>query len=179
MKPNKDMMKGSDYAGQDVAGWIVTEKFDGFFARWTGERLLTREGVDYNAPEWFTKGLPRFALDCEVFAGYGNRESLNSAHCWTDKARWHSVELILLDTPMGRGAYSERHAAIMNHLPERNGHIRIPKRWTCTGKPGLLEALTGVKAKGGEGLVIRHPDAPYRVGRVQTMLKVKPEFIHP
>ena len=42
---HKTMMHGSDYAGQDPRGWIVTEKFDGFFARWTGETLLTREGV--------------------------------------------------------------------------------------------------------------------------------------
>ena len=172
--PNATMMHGSDFAGQDPAGWIVTEKFDGFFARWTGQTLLTREGHDYNAPEWFTHGLPRFALDCEVFAGYGRREFLNSAHRWRDKGRWRQVELIAFDAPAACGGYAARHSAIT--VRERPG-LRVAARWTCAGKPGLVEALAAVKAKGGEGLVIRHPEAPYQVGRVQTMLKVKPEFI--
>ena len=176
MKPDKDMQRGSDYAGQDPAGWIVTEKFDGFFARWTGSALLTREGHDYNAPEWFTAGLPGFALDCELFAGYGLRPFLNSAHRWRDKARWRQVELIVFDAPAAHGGYEVRHRTIT--IRERPG-LRVASRWTCPGKPGLVEALAAVKAKGGEGLVIRHPDVPYTVGRVATMLKVKPEFVHP
>ena len=174
MKPDKDMQHGSDYAGQDPAGWIVTEKFDGFFARWTGRTLLTREGHDYNAPAWFTAGLPPFALDCEVFAGYGNRPFINSAHRWRDKARWRQVELIVFDAPGVCGAYAARRRAIA--VLERPG-LRVAPRWTCTGKPALVEALAAVRARGGEGLVIRQPAAPYTVGRVATMLKVRPEFI--
>jgi len=30
------MMNGTDWTGQDVTGWIVQEKFDGFRAFWTG-----------------------------------------------------------------------------------------------------------------------------------------------
>lgn len=89
------------------------------------------------------------------------------------------MKLVLLDIPGGRGAYVERHSTIMRHLPECAGYIRIAKRWMCSEKPELVQALSVLRSRGGEGFVIRHPDAPYRVGRVDTMLKVKPEFVHP
>jgi len=43
----------------------------------------------------------------------------------------------------------------------------------CKGKRDLNGKLRAVLDRGGEGLVIRQPSAPYTVGRVQTMLKVK------
>ncbi len=176
MKPDKTMMHGSNYSGENPTGWIVTEKFDGFFARWTGKTLLTREGIDYNAPAWFTEKLTYLAMDCELFAGYGNRETLNSAPRWKDKNRWRSVELIAFDVPDESG-YLIRHGCIHNTLrPSR--YIRLVETSICTGKPGLIESLSVITRKGGEGLVIRQPEAPYVIGRVKTMLKVKPEFLN-
>ena len=58
------MMNGTDYAGQDVTGWIIQEKFDGFRAFWTGSRLIARSGATINAPAWFTAELPAMPLDC-------------------------------------------------------------------------------------------------------------------
>jgi DNA ligase 1 len=172
------MMHGSDYAGQDPRGWIVTEKFDGFFARWTGETLLTREGVNYNAPEWFIRDLPLMPLDCELFAGRGMRHRLNGITRWKNKAYWAQllVDLIVFDAPAVPGGYETRHDFILDHVTECHGILVVP-RWTCSGKRMLVEALSVVRIRGGEGLVIRHPSAPYTVGRVPTMLKVKPESI--
>jgi DNA ligase-1 len=170
------MMHGRDFFDfptTDPTGWIVTEKFDGFFARWTGSTLLTREGHDYNAPAWFLAGLPRCALDCELFAGYGRREFLNSADRWRDKSRWRCAELVAFDAPEARGGYEVRRRAI--NVCERLG-LRVAKRWTCSGDLGLVESLAVIAGSGGEGLVIRHPDAPYAIGKVQTMLKVKPHM---
>lgn len=176
MTPDTYMMHGSDYAGQDVAGWDVTEKFDGFFARWTGATLLSREGHDFNAPDWFTAGLPPFPLDCEAFAGYGKRETLNNCHRWTDKARWRSVELVVFDTPVSFGFYKARHETITRSVTVRPG-LRVARRWLCQGRPVLVEDLRRVIVRGGEGLIVRDSAARYTVGTVTTMLKVKPEFL--
>lgn len=178
MKPDASMMHASDYAGQNPRGWIVTEKLDGFFARWTGSRLLTREGVDYNAPEWFTECLPCFALDCELFAGYGRRTFLNSAPKWRDNRRWSSVSLLAFDVPnQFAGSYTFRHHSLVTHCTNRCAWFGVVQQWTCSGKAGLVQALEAITHKGGEGLVIRHPSTPYTIGRVDTMLKLKPGFI--
>jgi DNA ligase-1 len=115
---DKAMMHGTDYAGQDPTGWIVTEKFDGHFARWTGCQLLTREGANYNPPDWFVAGLPPWPIDCELFAGYGKRGSLNGAPRWRDKNRWAGLQLVAFDIPTGMGGYEIRHDNLVSHLRE-------------------------------------------------------------
>jgi DNA ligase 1 len=174
--PNKTMMHGSDYAGEDPTGWLVTEKFDGFFARWTGKTLLTREGKDFHAPPWFTAGLPDMPLDCELFAGYRKRETLNNIHRAKDEARWCWAELVVFDAPGAPGGYEERHAQIVRHITTRPGLLVVPC-WKCQSFYGLVEFLATVTERGGEGLVIRHPDALYVPGITRQMLKVKPEFM--
>lgn len=63
-----DLMHGRDYSGQECRGWLAQRKFDGVFAGWDGERLFTREGHTILAPEFFTRGLPGYALCCELVA---------------------------------------------------------------------------------------------------------------
>jgi len=168
------MMHGSDYAGQSVRNWTVTEKFDGFFARWTGARLLSRSGENFNAPRWFTDSLPPMAvLDCELFAGYGRRTFLNGCHRWGDSGKWSYVRLMVFDSPVLFGNYASRNT-FLHHAVIKNGYIKVVPFWTIAGRAGLIKSLSDITHKGGEGLVIRHPDAPYTTARVQTMLKVFP-----
>ena len=169
-------MQGSDYAVQDVSNWDCTEKLDGFFARWDGDALLSREGADFNAPKWITDGLPAFPLDCELFAGYGKRQTLNGCHKWKHLERWRAVELVVFDTPVSFGFYKARHAQITKAVTVRPG-LRVARRWLCQGGPALVEDLRHVLLRGGEGLILRNSTARYTVGRVNTMLKVLPEFI--
>src|SRR5688572_11267334 len=53
----------------DLSGWWMSEKLDGVRAYWDGRRFLSRLGNSYNAPEWFTKGLPETPLDGELWVG--------------------------------------------------------------------------------------------------------------
>ena len=170
------MMHGTDYAGQNPTGWIATEKFDGLFARWDGDSLLTRNGVNYNAPTWFTVGLPVIALDCELFAGYGKRKSLNSASRWRDENRWRDLQLIIFDSPAIGGAYKSRHEVLTAALSSFY-FFRVCSMWFCAGQSDLITDVQDTVKRGGEGLMIRHPDSAYTVGKVETMLKVKPKFL--
>ena len=170
--PDKTMMHGSDYDGQHPKAWAYTEKFDGFFARWTGTRLLTREGANYNPPDWFIAGLPDWPIDCELFAGYGNRGSLNGAPRWRDKNRWAGLRLIAFDCPEAGGDWPARIRSVP--VTSYAGAVAFT---VCKGKRDLNGKLRAVLDRGGEGLMLRHPSAPYTVGRVNTLLKVKPGFI--
>lgn len=168
-------MHASDYAGEDPRGWIVQEKFDGFFARWTGTQLLTREGHDFNLPLWFTQGLPAFALDCELYAGPGKRDMLQNI--WNARGnqneRWLTATLIVFDKPFCADGYQQRYERISAALPRMVPHIQIARFRIGTSVDAMWDSLHTVHIEGGEGLIIRHPDAPYITGRVKKMLKVK------
>ncbi|MGO2563434.1 MAG: DNA ligase, partial [Pseudoalteromonas nigrifaciens] len=54
----------------DVSNYLVSEKFDGVRAIWTGKQFVTRQGNVINAPEWFTAPLPKVWLDGELWTKY-------------------------------------------------------------------------------------------------------------
>ena len=54
-------------------GWYMSKKYDGYRAMWDGSRFVSRQGNVYNAPEWFTRHLPKnVVLDGELYAGREN-----------------------------------------------------------------------------------------------------------
>ena len=109
-----DLMHGQDYGGQNVAGWLIQEKLDGLRALWTGSALITRSGNRFNAPDWFTAGLPSTLLDGELYAGRGTLRRLAgrlvSARSSADED-WRGVTFNVFDAPNSRGGYVERKAA--------------------------------------------------------------------
>ena len=86
----------TDSIPADVSGWWVSEKYDGVRAIWNGERLLSRNGKDLGAPEWFTAGLPKnIRLDGELWMGRGTFDQLVSAIQRKD-SDWQGVRLSLI-----------------------------------------------------------------------------------
>jgi len=161
------MTLGTDYAGQDPAGWFLSEKFDGCRAYWDGSQLWTRGGHVIKAPAWFTAGLPAVHLDCELFAGYGNREAARLA---TQFGKFTpDCRLLIHDCPHAPGNWASR-----IRTARATRHASPVAFAVCRGRSDLNNHLQAVLAKGGEGLVIRHPDAPYTIGRTASLLKVKP-----
>ncbi len=160
------MMNGTDWTGQDVTGWIVQEKFDGHRAFWTGSRLISRSGAPINAPAWFTAGLPAMPLDCELYAGRGGFRKVQSVVKSTD-GDWSALRLVCFDAPAVAGGYAARHAAIP-------ANIAAPYRGLGASAVDALAAeLAALKANGGEGLMLRNPDAHYTPGRTTELLKLK------
>ena len=53
----------------DLAGWWLSEKLDGVRAYWDGTQFISRQGNLYHAPDWFSAGLPKVALDGELWLG--------------------------------------------------------------------------------------------------------------
>ena len=65
-KPELLLLK--EWEGQDVSGWLMSEKMDGVRAYWDGKKLISRGGVELAAPAWFTEGFPPFAVDGELWS---------------------------------------------------------------------------------------------------------------
>ena len=161
------LMHGRDYAGQDVTGWLAQEKFNGWRALWTGERLLTRQGERLLAPEWFTAGLPSHPLDCELHLGRGRLVEIQRVAWNRNSPLWREARLMVFDAPLAAGGIRERMASI-THACE---HAEVADVFAVGQDIG--ERLTVLLAAGGEGYMLREPSAPYRRGRTSSLIKLK------
>jgi len=172
-----DLLLLTKDSGQvDVSGWYMSEKLDGVRAYWDGSRLLSRRGNAFAAPDWFTKGLPPFELDGELWTKRGDFENIASI---TSRGRphpgWKQVTYNVFEVPNATGDFDARLGRLREWLAARNdpGPIRIIPQIPCRDREHLQALLAQVEAKGGEGLVVRDPRLPYRTGRSSTAMKVK------
>jgi ATP-dependent DNA ligase len=140
---NMESMDYSTFGGQDLTGWMVSEKLDGVRGLWDGRALWTRQGNRIAAPAWFTAGLPAWPLDGELYAGPGTlarvaglvrRESAKGAD-------WGGVRFCLFDAPAAAGGFADRlaqlnEAAIL--LPGTSARLRILNARAPIGWGGIL-----------------------------------------
>ncbi|EST07741.1 DNA ligase, ATP-dependent, central [Kalmanozyma brasiliensis GHG001] len=56
----------------DPTGWWISEKLDGVRAFWDGQRLYSRQKIEWNAPPWWKDRLPKdITLDGELWMARG------------------------------------------------------------------------------------------------------------
>jgi DNA ligase-1 len=164
---------GRDYEGEDPLGWFVSEKLDGCRACWDGRCFWTRGGAMIEAPAWFTKGLPRFALDGEIWAGRGGFETARSAVQYGRDYFKPGVRFMVFDLPGFTGRWDERMttaATLLQNAP----HARPVDFAVITDRRQVFAKLQEIQNAGGEGLILRNPDViAYEQGRTASLLKVK------
>ena len=146
-----------DYCGQDVAGFFLSEKLDGWRVMVSGGRLVTRGGNFLSAPQWFMDGLPD-GIDAELFAGRGGFNQIQGMM----RDGWHGLTLQVFDAVIP-GAFRKRLAFLRSlELPS---HVQLVEQVRCRDTKHLIEAADAIVAAGGEGAVVRDPRALYVPGR--------------
>lgn len=164
-----NMQHGMTYAGQDVSGWIATEKFDGIRAYWDGETMWTRGGKAVPIPQEWRDALPAGVhLDGEIFAGYGQRKRAE----WFARAGKYADECTyrVFDAPTVPGRYLDRMESVWRY------ECWIIQRVITAEIDGISEAAQTVRQvqfMGGEGIILRHPELAYAPGRTDRLLKLK------
>ncbi len=84
----------------DVTGWWISEKLDGVRAYWDGSQFLSRLGNTFAAPEWFTAGLPKVALDGELWLERKQFQKTVSIVRRKDQTDlWKQVRYVVFDVP--------------------------------------------------------------------------------
>jgi DNA ligase-1 len=163
---------------QDLTGWWMSEKLDGVRAYWDGKAFLSRLGNRYYAPDWFTKGLPDFPLDGELWGGRKKFQRTVSIVRRQDQSDlWKEIAFLVFDAPAREEPFEERLELCRRALEERSpAYARFHEHQVCKGVGHLREELGRVEALGGEGLMLRKPGSRYEVGRSSTLLKVKSFF---
>ena len=58
----------------DVSGWLMSEKYDGVRGYWNGQRMLSKNGKQFFPPAEFTRDLPPFPIEGELWGGRGTFE---------------------------------------------------------------------------------------------------------
>lgn len=162
--------------GLPLAGYWVSEKYDGVRGYWDGQRLRTRGGEAIAPPAWFTAGWPATALDGELWAGRGQfahaQSTVRSAAA--GDAAWKQMRFMVFDLPAHPGSFDQR-------LPELQATVaRMGQPWVQAAPQRRVashEALQALLARtvraGGEGLMLHRGASLYRAGRSDDLIKVK------
>jgi len=159
------------YKDQNISGWVMSEKLDGIRAYWNGKELLTRSGKIIHAPKWFTKDFPPFEIDGELWSKRGDFENISSIV--RDKIpteKWKEITYNIFEVPNQKGNLFERLSKVK---PYQNRIIKIIPQIKIKDKKELKQFLIKIEKKGGEGVVVRDPNAPYIAKRTSKALKVK------
>jgi DNA ligase-1 len=161
---------------QDVTGWHISEKLDGVRAYWDGKQFVSRLGNVYHAPDWFTEGLPGFALDGELWVGRKMfNETVSIVRRKNGGDQWKQVRFLVFDIPTFDRKVETRFKAIIE-VVKGTPYAKAVDQKLCEGVAHLRKELATVEALGGEGLMVRQPESAYEVGRSTTLLKIKNFF---
>lgn len=171
MITEKNMMHGVDYLGEDVAGWLMSEKLDGCRAFWDGRTMWSRGGKVINIPDAMRQALPvDVALDGEIHAA---RDGFERARRAVQYGQWvDGIEFGAFDAPGVSGGFEARYKWLASNLPDQ-GVVNYIGHSFCISTDDALSFLDVVLRMSGEGIMLRDPLAVYRTGRTDRILKLK------
>ena len=177
-KAKFELLKLSEYKGQNVGGWLASEKLDGVRAYWNGRNLLSRNGKILAVPEAWSAHFPPFALDGELYTARGEFEKIQSTVM--DKTpsvtAWSEIKFYVFDVPEAIGGLLERLGELENFIlknPQSGQNLKIIKQVKVKDNAEFEAFAEAIIAKGGEGAVVREPNAPYERKRSKNALKYK------
>jgi len=173
----KQPMLAEVYAKQDVRNWFLSEKMDGYRAKWDGVRMWKKSGKEFILPESFRRKLPKvIPLDGELWLG---KKRLQNCAMFNktvaDDAEWEreGVKYMVFDLPIANVPFTQRYD-ILRGLRIWNDTIRLVEEVRVPGgSDDVNKHFKRIVRENGEGAVLRNPEAFYVEGRSQDLLKKK------
>lgn len=162
-----------------VDGWLMSEKLDGVRGYWNGKQLFSKNGNLFHPPPAFTRDLPPFPLEGELWGGRGTFEQTVSIvkrqqphDGWIKK-----IQFAIFDVPQEPGSFIQRLARASSWFSRHPSQFAfvIPQK-RVKDRDHLKDELRHIETAGGEGLMVRNPDGGYGPGRSAEILKVKSFF---
>jgi len=163
-----------EWTNENPSGFYMSEKLDGMRCLWDGKALRSRTGTLIAAPKELLKELPPLALDGELFLARNSFQRCMSIvrSQNADLNSWRRIRYMIFDAPQVEGPFPTRLLAAQEALRRCSWAVLHEQR-LCAGHDDLMKALDNVLDQGGEGLMLRWPEAPYECGRSRNLLKVK------
>ncbi|WXG59738.1 hypothetical protein VB002_12175 [Campylobacter concisus] len=139
------------------------------------ENLLSRQGKKLNAPQSFTK----ISQNLHLMASFMQRslkfEEIQASVMdkVPDEKAWSRLKFHVFDVPEASGGLPRRLEVLAKFLKnEPNGNLIIIKQIKMRDNVHFLKFTKDIIAKGGEGAVVREPNAPYERKRSKYALKI-------
>ena len=161
------------YKNQNISGWVMSEKLDGIRGYWDGDSIYTKGGKRLSPPPKFTQDFPPFALDGELWTKRQDFENIQS-QILAVGSRWEEITYHIFEVPNAKGDFLQRLQKAREWFDKHpNNKVKILTQHPCPNKKSLNEYLELIISKGGEGVMVKNAHLTYRVGRTDSMLKVK------
>ncbi|WP_372742149.1 DNA ligase [Neptunomonas sp.] len=160
----------------DLKGYWYAEKLDGVRGYWDGRQLLTRQGNPIHAPEWFTRALPDFAVEGELWIGRQKFDHLSGVvrQQQADESRWRQVRFYLFDLPHYPGTFGQRRTVLEKWVTSiGQPHIQAVALFPFVSHQALLQQLADWTEQGAEGVMLYRSEGLYQAGRSDDLLKLK------
>lgn len=172
----------------NVEGWVASEKLDGVRARWVNGQLLSRygkpfAGVPAEVLDELKYELGSYEADGELWCGRGRFQKLVSLvkNSRTTIEDWRREGLQYQVFDVVTGSEWSTGADWKGRLDPLGARLILVEATFCVEHPHsrvqdhlhVMRMAQEVYALGGEGLILRNPNAPYTFGRSHDLLKVK------
>uniref|UniRef100_UPI003D062A53 DNA ligase n=1 Tax=Agarivorans sp. TaxID=1872412 RepID=UPI003D062A53 len=86
--------------------------------------------------------------------------------------QWQALQFIVFDLPDAAGSYRQRYQRLQQ-LVEGKPFLQLPVYHPYSGPAELTHQLDELSKQGGEGLMLRDPDALYLATRSKALIKYK------
>lgn len=177
-----------DHLGKPIINlgprWVMSEKYDGQRAIWTGTDLISRNGNRIEIPDWFREILllSPYKLDGELYFGRGtfNLTGLFRSANITDKL-WDRVKYLVFDVPdttLNCGLTERldlaKEAVSLMERRSPSLPVEVVKYIPVRSREHIDLFFKEITDAGGEGLVLRNSVTRYEFGQSSNFLKYKP-----
>jgi DNA ligase-1 len=166
-----------------IKDYWVSEKLDGVRAYWDGARFISKNGNTYVAPAWFTKNLPDFALDGELWIARHTFDELSGIVRKKEPIdlEWRKVSYQVFDLPQNTATFDERLRVLKQFFGSGSAtqtpeNLVLIKQFKVRSHADLMNELDRVTKLGGEGLMLHLGASNYHGRRDDDLLKLKQYF---
>lgn len=168
------MLAGVYHEAIDLRNYWVSEKLDGVRARWDGQRLISRGGLIFQTPTWFTKDFPTAPLDGELWIARGQYEQTSSiVRRIRPHDGWRKIRFMVFDMPAHGGTFDERVATMRALSASAIAHLDVVEQFRVESHSELQQLVKAMTRDSAEGLMLHRGGARYGAGRSQDLLKLK------
>ena len=176
----------SDGLKRSLRGWVWSEKLDGVRAMWDGKgNLVSRAGKHFRVPSNMREKLPKnVVLDGELWMDRGmftdTVSMIRTRENWDSVVQYKVFDIYSKEFQWS--SYSERMRLLETLLPVGADNVSIHASAPIEQDEivNIAFHLNSILSQGGEGIIIRDPNALYSPGRrsarLSPILKVKPSL---